>query len=106
MRMITEATEMRDNVGISYKVRGINGRWTIAATEMRDNRDVGYGDTGIWRRRQRQRCGTGNRIYAGTTKIAIFGRRLRWAYIHHGKGRSGYQYRGSNDNKATERAGR
>ena len=79
MRMITEATEMRDNVGISYKVRGINGRWTIAATEMRDNRDVGYGDTGIWRRRQRQRHGTGNRRDAVTPNIAVLGRRSLWA---------------------------
>ena len=97
---------MQDNIGIVDKFRDVYWQRTIIVAEMKDNENIGERDTGIWRRRQRQRCGTGNRIYAGTTKIAIFGRRLRWAYIHHGKGRSGYQYRGSNDNKATEIAGR
>ena len=70
-RTTTEAEEMRYTMGIADKVRGENGRWTIAAAEMWENGDIRDEDTGKLRRRQRQRHGMGDSRYARMTEIAV-----------------------------------
>ena len=42
-RMTTEAAEIRDNMGVTDKVRGGNWWCTIAAAEMQDNGGIGDG---------------------------------------------------------------
>ena len=68
--------EIRDNMGIEDKIRGVNERWTIIAAEMQDTGDIRDVDTGKRIRWKRKRRGTGERRDVVTPDIAVFGQRL------------------------------
>ena len=71
--MTTEAAEIRDNMGVTDKVRGGNWWQKIAAAEMQYNGDIVDGYIGKFSRWQPRRRRNGDRTDAEMPEIVVFG---------------------------------